>query len=177
MAFITPNTPNLVDFTSFIEDSVQIPIAALPVDSPYLGYAFDQALATVITVPGCGWPPGYPPPSPPSNPLGILYTLAVYNLATALLFQITPDQEGQTYFADARSKKPSTNFPNGGFNLNAPALGLVTAASDEGTSGTLKTPDWAAKMTVGDLELFQTPWGRAYLNYAQKFGPSIVGLT
>jgi len=173
MAFATPTTPSLADFWIFLNTSVQIPTAALPVDSDWPGYAFNQALATVITVPAWGCAPG----NPPSNPLGILYTLAVYNLATALLFQITPDQEGQTYFADARSAKPSTNFPGGGFGINAFALGPVQAASDEGTSSTLKIPDWAAMLTIGDLQLLQTPWGRAYLAYAQKFGPNIVGLT
>ena len=107
------------------------------------------------------------PPGP--NPLGILYTLAVYNLATAILFQITPDQDGQTYFTNARSPQ--------GYNLISPAFGLVTSASDQGTSGALTAPDWVKNLTVGQMELFRTPWGRAYLAYAQSYGPSIVGLT
>jgi hypothetical protein len=178
MAFVTPNTPNLTDFLDFLSESVQIPSAALPALSPWPGYAFNQAMLTVVSGPGdsgCwGWPPGM---VPPNGGLGILYTLAVYNCATHLLFMITPDQSGQTYFADARASTTSTNFPNGGFGLNTPSMGLVVSASDEATSSTLKTPNWAAGMTIGQLELFQTPWGRAYLSYAQSYGPTIVGLT
>lgn len=161
MPFVTPLTPNLVDFTTFVETDVQIPTAALPTNSPYLGYAFNQAMLLVIQC----------------SMAGVLYTLAVYNCATAILFQITPDQSGQTYFADARSNLVSTNFPNGGFGLNLAPLGLVTSAADEGTSSTLKTPDWAAGLTIGQLQFFKTFWGQQYLSYEQSYGPVIVGLT
>jgi hypothetical protein len=165
--FATPTVPNLPDFWDFLNTSVQIPTAALPTDSPWPGYAFNQALATVLTVPAWGcWPPGT---NPPSNPLGILYTLAVYNLATHLLFMITPDQSGQTYFTNARSST--------GYNLISPSMGLVTTTFDQGTGATVASPKWAAGMTIAQLEMYRTPWGRAYLSFAQSYGPSIVGLT
>jgi hypothetical protein len=171
MAFITPLTPNLVDFTTFLTDSVQIPVAALPLDSPWPSYAFNQAMALTPCL-GCGFNYPFTPTGG-----GILYTLAVYNCATALLFLIAPDQSGQTYFVDARSSQPSTNFPNGGFGLIAPKTGLVVASSDESTSTTLTAPKWADGLTVGQLGFFQSPWGRYYLSYIQSAGPSVVGLT
>lgn len=166
MPFVTPGTPNLVDFDTWLSTSVGIPASAWPSDditmSEWPGYALEQAEGFVLCIPCVP---------------GITYTLAVYNLATALLFQIAPNTSPSTYFTDARSNIPSTNFPSGGFNLNAPAMGLVTAASDEGTSSTLATPDWATKLTVGQLALFNTPWGRAYLSFEQSYGPTIWGLT
>jgi hypothetical protein len=160
MAFVNPNTPNLPDYLTWLGETVQIPVLALPANSPWPGYMLNQAIALVITVPGGG----------------VLYTLACYNCATALLFLLTPDQTGQTYFADARSAKPSTNFPNGGFGLLAPTTGLVQATSDEGTSVSLTATDWAAGMTVDDLTYFKTVWGQAYLAWQQKYG-TIWGLT
>jgi hypothetical protein len=173
MAFVTPLTPNLIDFTSYIEDSVHIPTAALPTNDPFIGYAFNIALATCISLPAwCGISS-----APGSNALGILYTLAVYNLGVATLFQITPDQAGQTYFADARNSKPSTNFPNGGFGLNTVSTGLVQSSSDEGSSVGLVAPTWAAGLTIGQLQLVKTYWGQQYLSFAQSYGPTIVGIT
>lgn len=166
--FVTPNTPNLTDFTTYIETSVQIPTAALPTNDPFIGYAFNIALETCIGPAWCTTGP---------SALGILYTLAVYNLGVATLFQITPDQSGQTYFADARNSAVSGNFPNGGFGLNQVSTGLVQASSDEGTSASLVAPTWAAGLTVGQLQLMKTWWGQQYLSFAQSYGPTIVGIT
>jgi hypothetical protein len=163
VAFVDPNQPNLPDYLTWLGETVQIPTAALPSNSPWPGYAFTQAMA--LTLSGQGAIPG------------IMYSLAVYNCATALLFLITPDQPNQTYFADARSSETSTNFPNGGFGLLSPLTGLVVSTSDENTSTTLTAPTWAAGMTVDDLGFYQTIWGRYYLAYIQKFGPTVWGLT
>jgi hypothetical protein len=158
--FANPFKPNLPDFLIFLAD-VQIPTAALPTNSPWPGYALAQALTLVIR----------------SHFGGIMYTLAVYNCATAILFLITPDQSGQTYFADARSSETSENFPSGGFGLLVPTTGLVVASSDEGTSSTLTAPIWAAGLTIDQLGFYKTVWGRNYLAFNQKYGPNIVGVT
>lgn len=150
--FLFPDTPNIVDFLTFLRNSVQIPSAALPGTSDWPQYALTQATAIVL-----------------SAPLGVLYTLAVYNCATHILYTITPDVAGQNYFSNARSNK--------GLGLIAPSTGLVAASSDETTSVTLASPDWAKRLTVGQLQMMKTPWGREYLAYAQSYGPSIVGLS
>ena len=106
---------------------------------------------------------------------GILYTLAVYNCATHLLFVITPDQAGQSYFANARGNNSSTIPP--GFALNVPSTGIVVSTFDQGTGTTLTAPQWADGLTIGQLDFYRTPWGRSYLSFAQSFGPTIVGLS
>ena len=160
--FVTPTTPNVGDFTVFLQTSVQIPAAALPTNSPWIGYAFDQAMGLVPCYPGVP---------------GITYSLAVYNCGTHLLFLITPDQTGQTYFVNARRSAASSAFPDGGFGLNAVSTGLVVSSSDESTSATLTAPKWAEGLTIEQLGMMKTPWGRSYLDYLQKAGPTIWGIT
>ena len=37
-------------------------------------------------------------------------------------------------------------------------------------------PDWAKLMTITNLEMTRTPYGRAYLGFAQEYGPVAWGL-
>ncbi len=152
--FVTPNTPNLPDFLTFL-GNVGIPASALPTSSPWPGYALNQAIGLAL--------------NPPSVPAPILYTLAVYNGATHILFSITPDQPGITYFAAARAAD--------GYGLVIPSTGLTSGASDQGTSGNLVVPDWAKRLTVQQLNFFKTDWGRVFLEWNQSYGPTIWGLT
>ena len=174
--FLWPSRPNIVDFLYFLSTSVQIPPAALPATSPWPQYSLVQALLLVLRIPGRSMGQngyiGLPPPQLPVIPadqLGILYTLACYNCATHLLLTITPDVPGQNFFAHARS--------NQGYGLINPSTGLVASSSDNGTSVALASPDWAKGLTIDQLDAYKTPWGRAYLSYNQKMGPTIWGLT
>lgn len=153
MSFATPTIPNLADFLVFLSTSVQIPPAALPSGSEWPGYAFNQIMEWII---------------PPSSG-NVLYSLAAYNGATHILFKITPDQTGQTYFATARSKD--------GYSLIVPSTGLVNSASDQGSAQTLATPDWAKNMTADALDFYKTPWGREFIAWQQTYGSTIWTLT
>ncbi|MHB2029721.1 MAG: hypothetical protein ACYCPT_13030 [Acidimicrobiales bacterium] len=155
--FLFPTTPNLVDFLTFLANSVQIPSTALPTSSPWPGYALNQAIGLVL--------------QPPLIPVPVMYCLACYNCATHILFVITPDQPGINYFSNARSSSST------GFRLIQPSSGLVLSTSDETTSTTNIAPKWAAGLTAGQLDFYKTPWGREYLSWNQSYGPSIVGLT
>jgi hypothetical protein len=155
VSFLTPGTPNLADFLSFLSESVEVPAAALPPGWQWPQYALDYAKGLVLDPP-CGIP-------------AVIYTLAVYNLATHWLIYNAPDQVGQTWFKTQRGKS--------GFNLSAPTTGLVVGSSDEGSSVSLAEPEWAKGLTVGQLQLMGTPWGREYLDYIQKYGPGLVGLS
>lgn len=135
----------------FVQDSMQIDPILLPDDSPYYGYAFNQAIATVLSVPSCG---------------GIDYTLAVYNCGGHILLRITPDQPQRTFFQDTRGK----------YAMLQPSVGVVQSASDDGTANTIAVPKALQELTIGDLGFMKTPWGREYLSYAQDFG-GIWGLT
>lgn len=161
--FLWPDKPNIVDFLDFLRNSVQIPTAALPGTSPWPQYALTQAMGLVLQMGYHYYHHSIPQPVP------IFYTLAVYNCATHILYTITPDVAGQNFFTTARSNK--------GYNLVNPSTGLVAAASDESTSSTLSSPEWASKLTIGQLGFFKTPWGREYLSYNQSYGPSIWGLS
>lgn len=119
--------------------------------SPWPGYAYNQAIARVLNLPGVA---------------SIEYTLAVYNCAGHILLRITPDMAGQTYFATAR-----TNF-----QLLSLVPGVIASSSDQGTSESFRVPEQFANLTVGDLDMLKTPWGREYLAYAQDFG-AISGLS
>lgn len=156
--FQNPNTPNIVDFLTFLNTTVQIPSAALPASSPWPQYALSEALTYFDP---CAVGPG-----PGAN-----YSVAVYNCATHILLTITPDVSGQTYFATVRGNPPT------GFGLIQPSTGLVAATYDQGTGATLAQPEWAPRLTVDQLDFFKTPYGRRYLAWQQAYGPSIVGLT
>jgi hypothetical protein len=97
----------------------------------------------------------------------ILYVQAVYNLATDILFNIAQDTAQSTYFTDARTK----------WNIYGFVAGVVNTASDNGTGDSLVVPDSLSQLTLADLQNLKTPWGRAYLAIAQKWGPDLFGIT
>lgn len=130
-----------------------VEVATATAYSPYLAWAFIGAEAVTLTPPPC---------MPP-----ILYVTAVYNYGMHKLLKIAQDQEGQTFFADQRAN----------FKLLSFKAGPVGASADQATSQTLVTPDFLKGLTMGDLDLLLTPWGRDYLDYSQSYGPSIVGVS
>lgn len=73
----------------------------------------------------------------------------------------------QTFFADARVKYELNNFQSG----------VVLASGDQNTSQTLVVPELYKNLTMYAQDLVKTPWGRAYLQYAQLYGSTIIGLT
>jgi hypothetical protein len=155
--FATPGQANLADYTVFLR-SIGLNAAVLPDDSMWIPITFEVAKATVnplLALGGCG-------PTVPN-----FYVLALYNLGADRVINFAPDQPNQTFFSDLRSS----------LALNSFASGLVTASSDQSTSQTLETIEAAKKMTIGDLQLAKTPYGRLYLSLAQKYGPNIWGLS
>ena len=152
MPFVTPNTPNLADFTTYVYDQ-GIPTAALPSNSDYLTYAFNYSQNVAL--------------QPAPSMAGIVFVMASYNLGMHHLLEIAPDQTGQTWFASARSQ----------YQLLLPKVGVVSSGGDQGTSDTLVVPDFFKDMTLFALGLMKTPWGRRYLDYAQMYGSNIVGLS
>ena len=124
-------------------------VASVTALSPYLQWAFDVALDITLT----------PPPGMPT----ILYVLAVYNLGMHQLLKIAQDQPGQTFFASQRTA----------FNMLAFKAGPVISTADQSTSTTLLAPDFLKGLTIGQLGLLNTPWGREYLDYSEMYGPNI----
>ncbi|GGA00433.1 hypothetical protein [Dyella caseinilytica] len=63
------------------------------------------------------------------------------------------------------------------FELNQLVAGPVQSTGDQGTDTTLAVADFWKTLTLEDLDLIKTKWGRAYLSYAQKAGPTVVGIS
>lgn len=141
------NPPTLAGFQDFVSNYMNIPASALPVGAPAVAFAFQIATDLVNPVLNCVSPD--------------LFTLATYNLAGSNLIEYAPDQSGMTYFADLRAA----------FKINSFAPGLVNSTSDNGTSMSLEMPEFAKNLSLSDLQLLKTPWGRRYLEISSKFGP------
>lgn len=121
--------------------------------SPYLAWALTGAVGVTLVPPSC---------MPP-----ILYVTAAYNYGMHKLLKVAQDQPGQIFFSQQRTT----------FNLLSFKAGPVASSADQATSSTLVTPDFLKGLTIGDLDLLNTPWGREYLDYSQMYGPSIVGVS
>lgn len=102
--------------------------------------------------------------------------------------QATPDN---THFSYALSPNPGTATVLSGaaaveqffqrlrqqFKMTQFAPGVVASSSDVSTAVGLDNPKFLQGLTIEDLQLLKTPYGRAYLGLAQKYGPSIWGLS
>ncbi len=95
------------------------------------------------------------------------YVLAVYNFAADRLVNYAPDQTGQTFFSTLRSNLKLSTFSGG----------VVSSTSDNGTSVSLLNPDQLKNLMLSDLQMIKTPWGRQYIEIAQKWGTTLWGLT
>ena len=94
------------------------------------------------------------------------YVLAVYNFAADRLVNYAQDLTGQTYFSNLRAT----------LNLNTLSVGVVAASSDNGTSVSMLNPDQLKNLMLADLQALKTPWGRQYLQIAQKWGTTLWGI-
>lgn len=151
--------PTLAGFLIFIRKVMAIPATALPDNSPVIGMAYNVAKTIVnqtLQVVGSA-DPAYP----------TIYALAVYNLAGDALVNYAQDVTGSTYFADLRGK----------LNLGGFVSGVITSSNDESTGQSLVTPEAMANLTFANLQQMKTPWGRAYLSFAQSYGPTIWGIS
>jgi hypothetical protein len=157
MAFITPNIPNEIDYLTWIRLIMGVSPTDLPDDSPYIDLSFTMAMEWVNLYLDIASP--------------LLYTQAIYNLGAALMCNIVQDNPAlpppdNTYWSTLRTS----------MGLNTFIPGFINATNDEDTSAALLVPMNLQNLTLGDLQLLQTPWGRAYLSIAQSVG-SMWGLT
>lgn len=151
--FVDPTKPSLADYLIFIRDGMGISAAYLPDDSLWIDATYNIALEKVNEVINRASPR--------------IYTLMVYNYAADRLINYAADPDGQCFFQDLRK----------GFNINSQTMGMIQSSSDQGTSQSLLNPDWMRKMTLTNLEMMKTPYGRTYLGFAQEYGQVIWGLT
>jgi hypothetical protein len=138
--------PSLDGYTNFIRNVMLVSTDALPADSELIGCTYDMAYSQVNDM--------------LANIPGMVYALAIYNLAADYLISWAPDQTGQTFFKDARKSYGVNNF----------AAGVVAGSADSGTSTSLLVSQAMQGLTIGQLSNLKTPYGRTYLALAQSWG-------
>lgn len=143
--------PTFPGFLTFVRGTMGISTTVLPDSAPVLEDSYALALETVnlaIRI----------------SPLN--YIKAVYNFAGDAVINEAPDQTDSTFFADLRTK----------WNILDPISGVVASSGDVSTNQSLTVPEQFSTLTLADLQQFKTPYGRAYLSIAQKYGV-LWGLT
>jgi hypothetical protein len=165
---MTTPQPTLAGFIQFLSNQLPTKPGQLPPTSPWPAIAFAQALAIVNPALRAVCIPSQDAAGVTLNSGGwTIYALAVYNLATDILVNLTPDQPGFRFFANLRKK----------FNINGFVSGVVGASGDESTSVSMIVQDAAKAFTLKDLQNLKTTWGRAYLGLAQSYGPTTAGMS
>lgn len=144
--------PTLDAYLDFLRTAVGIPVSALPDDSPWIATTYNASLELVYSDLAFLAP--------------TLYSIAVYNLATAFLVDWASDVPPSTYFADARIKFGTGNF----------IPGLIINTGDESDNVAIMIPDSLKQLSLANLQQLKTPWGRAYLGIVQMIG-NIWGLS
>jgi len=127
-------------------------LAYFSADFMALGWTFTIAVDRVIGAGAVG---------------GILYVLAVYNLGLHTLVKISQDISPLTFFADARTQYGILSFIGG----------IISSTADQNSSNAIATSDLLKDLSVSDLDVLKTPWGREYAGYAQNFGRYVVGVS
>jgi type IV secretory pathway VirB6-like protein len=84
-----------------------------------------------------------------------LYALAVYNLAMHYLILYS----SAVVFDALRNA----------WGLHTRTTGIVSSASDAGTSASVENPNFLKNMPLGDWQRYQTPNGRTYLGIVSDF--------
>jgi hypothetical protein len=135
----------LAGFQNFINTMMGVPSGALPPDSPAITWAYNIAVELVVCYAQVMFPD--------------IYDLMVYNLAADNLLNFAPDNPPSTWFSQQRTLYGLENF----------VPGLVQSTGDNGTSTSLMIPDALKNLTLADLQYLKTPYGRRYLQFAQRF--------
>ena len=165
---MTTPQPTLAGFMAFITNTMRVPTSALPANSPFIRYAFANALAIVNPALQAACIPDRDAAGVSLNTGGwTIYAEAVYNLAAHNLIEYTPDQPGFAWFEKLRKK----------LNMNGFVSGVVQASGDESTSVSMVVQEAAKNFTLMNLQQMKTPYGRTYLGFAQSYGPSTWGIT
>ena len=148
--------PTFEGFKWFVGSVMGVPPASMPPDNSLI-VAYDEATNLAYSeLAGV--------PSQPTSPT--VYAFAVYNLGCALLLEFAQDIPPSTFWSDLRNS----------LGINSFNFGIIESAHDQGTGQASYIPDAVKGMTLMDLQLAKSPWGRKYLMIAGEWGP-IWGIT
>lgn len=139
--------PTFTGFLNFIRNSVGVPVEAIADDNETLQCVYAAALEWVPT--GLGL-----------ECLPVIYRNCVYNLGASFLLHFADDTPPSTYFADLRKK----------LELGKLSSGLMSAAADQGTSGSVVISDAMSNLTLADLMMMQDPYGKLALAVLMEMG-------
>lgn len=81
--------------------------------------------------------------------------------------ETVPGTYTSTYFAGLR----------GQYGIDNVSTGVVSETHDESTGSSFVVPEQFKDLTIGDLQNLKTPYGRAYMAFAQKYGQTLWGLS
>ena len=156
---LPPGGPTFDGFKWFVSNIMAVPGSSMPDDS-WLQAAYDESInLTYDQLANI--------PSQPTTPT--IYAFAVYNLGCALLLdfaQDDPNNPNSVFWTNLRNT----------LGINSFSFGLITSAADQGTSESSYIPNQIKNMTLMDLQLAKSPWGRKYLMIAGQWG-TLWGLT
>ena len=149
-----------------------VPALYLPDDSPSIGYAYTMALSQVNPSFACMQAPMYMFQGCQSfgGVPGPMYMYMVYNLAGHLLASWAPDVDGQVFITVEGTPYGYFQYLRKQNNMLGFVTGIVSSSGDEGTNVSLMVPKQAENLTITQLQMTTTPWGRTYLGYAQSYG-------
>lgn len=140
--------PTFEGFLGFVRGVMGVPVTAIADDSPTLRCCYDAALELVNVGMGlCRLP--------------TIYTNTVYNAGASLVLNYANDTQPSTYFSDARKK----------LGIGKLISGLMSSASDQGTSGSIVIGEAMSNLTLADLMMMQDPYGRQVIAVLMELGP------
>lgn len=96
---------------------------------------------------------------------------------THFTYALSPNPGAATLLSNAAAVEQYFSRLRRQLKINSFVPGVVGSTSDVSTSVGLDNPDFMKGLTLEDLQLLKTPFGKTYLSIAQKAGPSIWGLT
>ena len=97
--------------------------------------------------------------------------------STHFSYALTPNPGVATMLAGAAVVEQYFTNARRQLKINSFVPGVITSTSDMGTSAGLNNPTFMTGFTLENLNLLKTSFGRAYIAIAQKYGPTVWGLT
>lgn len=152
---MNPPRPSIAGFIVFVQNQMGISTDVLPDGSPYFFWAYAQACSLV---------------NRQIRIVPVMYLIAVYNLAGAILLNIAQDVLDAPPVEGSKPPQPFFAYTRKQLNLNSFVTGTISSTSDQGTSESLVVPKQLETLTLADLQLAKTPWGQEYLGIAQSVG-------
>jgi hypothetical protein len=164
------NPPNIADYATFLAGNVGVPASYLAMignivvgsDGSYVidssgdqvvsnpsSSQYEISLTIAINLVNCQLQVDFN-----------IYVLCVYNLAADRLVNFGMDVRGQTFFKDLRTE----------LNILSQSSGIVSSTFDNGSGMSYLNPDFMKNLTLMDIQSLKSPWGRAYIGYAQSVG-------